>query len=163
MDRSYSILILPRQGTGTRHLVVSRKSIRIFTGTVLILLGLSGWLLGDYFWIKLEGNGLKIQGAQLKEEVSALSARLKEELATMNSKHREELLVLQDRAKASRQLLISWKDLRKKIQDSLPRKRRSSLTGQRIVGELETILSSLENELDGIIASIPPSDQPRDG
>jgi hypothetical protein len=130
---------------------------------VLTLLGLCGWLLGDYVWIKLERDGLKIHGAQLKEEVSTLSARLKQELATMNAKYREGLLVLQDRAKASRQLLISWKDLRKKIQDSLPRKRRSSLTGQRIVGELETILSSLEDELDGIIASTPQSDLPRDG
>ncbi len=163
MVRSYSILILSRQGTGTRHLVVSGRSIQIFTGTVLTLLGLCGWLLGDYFWIKLERDGLKIQGAQLKEEVSTLGARLKDELATMNSKYREGLLVLQERAKTSRQLLINWKDLRKKIQNSLPRKRRSSLSSQSIVGELETILSSLEDELDGIIASIPQSDQPRDG
>ncbi len=48
------------------------------------------WIvLGDYLWIKLERDGLKIQGAQLKEEVSTLSAKLKEELSTMNSNYRE--------------------------------------------------------------------------
>ncbi len=40
--------------------------------------------------MKLKRDGLKIQGAQLKEEVSTLSAKLKEELATMNSKYRRD-------------------------------------------------------------------------
>ncbi|MCZ6562115.1 MAG: hypothetical protein O6948_04200, partial [Deltaproteobacteria bacterium] len=251
MDKSYSILIHPRQGTRIRHLVVSRRFIRIFTCAVLTLLGLSGWLLADYLWMKvereeikilrdqlkvevatlrtqvmaqrenllslkeliensqqllaetkLERDHLKVQGAHLNEKVTALSAGLKEELAAVNARHQEEvttlrtrlkdglaamkaerqgevtklkskhkeelntlraqvqvqqekLLALRDRAKASQQLLVNWKGLRKKIQDSLPRKRRSSLKGQQVVGELETLLSSLEGELEGLIASMP--------
>ena len=250
MDKSYSILIHPRQGTRISHLVVSRRFIRIFTCAVLTLLGLSGWLLADYLWMKvereeikilrdqlkvevatlrtqvmaqrenllslkeliensqqllaetkLERDHLKVQGAHLNEKVTALSAGLKEELAAVNARHQEEvttlrtlkdglaamkaehqgevtelkskhkeelntlraqvqvqqekLLALRDRAKASQQLLVNWKGLRKKIQDSLPRKRRSSLKGQQVVGELETLLSSLESELEGLIASMP--------
>ena len=273
MDKSYSILIHPQQGTRIRHLVVSRRFIRIFTCAVLTLLGLSGWLLADYLWMKvereeikiprdqlkvevatlrtqviaqrenllslkerietsrqlltetkLERDHLKVQGAHLNEKVTALSAGLKEELAAVNARHQEEvtilrtrlkdglaamkaehqekvttlrtrlkdglaamkaerqgevtklkskhkeelntlraqvqvqqekLLALRDRAKASQQLLVNWKGLRKKIQDSLPRKRRSSLKGQQVVRELETLLSSLESELEGLIASMP--------
>ncbi|MCZ6451608.1 MAG: hypothetical protein O6918_12215, partial [Deltaproteobacteria bacterium] len=250
MDKSYSILIHPRQGTRIRHLVVSRRFIRIFTCAVLTLLGLSGWLLADHLWMKvereeikiprdqlkvevatlrtqviaqrenllslkerietsrqlltetkLERDHLKVQGSHLNEKVTALSAGLKEELAAVNARHQEEvttlrtlkdglaamkaerqgevtelkskhkeelntlraqvqvqqekLLALRDRAKASQQLLVNWKGLRKKIQDSLPRKRRSSLKGQQVVRELETLLSSLESELEGLIASMP--------
>ncbi len=317
MDKSYSILIHPQQGTRIRHLVVSRRSIRILTCVVLTLLGFSGWLLADYLWMKvereeikiprdqlkvevatlrtqviaqrenllslkerietsrqlltetkLERDHLKVQGAHLNEKVTALSAGLKEELAAVNARHQEEvttlrtrlkdglaamkaerqgevttlrtrlkdglaamkaehqeevttlrtrlkdglaamkaehqeevttlrtrlkdglaamkaerqgevtklkskhkeelntlraqvqvqqekLLALRDRAKASQQLLVNWKGLRKKIQDSLPRKRRSSLKGQQVVRELETLLSSLESELEGLIASMP--------
>lgn len=251
MDKSYSVLIHPRQGTRVRHLVVSRRSILFLACAVLTLLGLSGWLLADYFWMKvkreeikilrdqlkvegatlrtqvmaqrenllslkerietsqqllaktkLERDHLKVQGAHLNEKVSALTAGLKEELAAVNARHQEEvttlrtrlkdrlaamkaehqdevtelkskhneelntlraqvqvqqekLLALRDRAKASQQLLVNWKGLRKKIQDSLPRKRRSSLNGQQIVGELETLLASLEGELEELIASMP--------
>jgi murein DD-endopeptidase MepM/ murein hydrolase activator NlpD len=251
MDKSYSILIHPRQGTRIRHLVVSRRSIRFLTCAVLALLGLGGWLFADYFWMKvereeikilrdqlkvevptlrtqvmaqrenllrlkeriktsqqllaeteLERDHLKVQGAHLNEKVTALSTGLKEELAAVNarrqeevaklrtrlkgglaamktehqgevtelkSKHNEELntlraqvqvqqerlVALRDRAKASQQLLVNWKGLRKKIRDSLPRKRRSSLNGQQIVGELETILDSVQGELEELIASMP--------
>ena len=180
MDKSYSILIVPRQGTRIRRLVVSRRSIRVLTFTVLTLLGLSVWLLADYFWMKLEREEMKILRAQLKQEVATLSARLKEKLAAMDAKHRKEvttlsakhneelktmrdqlqvqrekLLALQDRAEATQQLLANWKGIRHKIQQSLPRKHRSSLTGQQIVGELETILAALQGELEGLIASIP--------
>ena len=250
MDKSYSILIHPRQGTRIRHLVVSRRFIRIFTCAVLTLLGLSGWLLADYLWMKvereeikilreqlkvevavlrtqvmaqreillslndrtetsqqllaetkLERDHLKVQGAHLNEKVTALSAGLKEELAAVNARHQkvttlrarlkdglaamkaehqgevtelkskhneelntlraqvqvqqEKLLALRDRAKASQQLLVNWKGLRKKIQDSLPRKRRSSLNGRQIIGQLETLLSSLEGELEELVSSMP--------
>ncbi len=59
MHKSYSILIVPRQGTRIRHLVVSRRSIRVLTFTVLTLLGLSVWLLADYFWMKLEREEIR--------------------------------------------------------------------------------------------------------
>ncbi|MCZ6452166.1 MAG: M23 family metallopeptidase, partial [Deltaproteobacteria bacterium] len=87
-----------------------------------------------------------------------LKSKHNEELNTLRAQvqvQQEKLLALRDRAKASQQLLVNWKGLRKKIQDSLPRKRRSSLKGQQVVGELETLLSSLEGELEGLIASMP--------
>ena len=59
MHKSYSILIVPRQGTRIRHLVVSRRSIRVLTFTVLTLLGLSVWLLADYFWMKLKREEIR--------------------------------------------------------------------------------------------------------
>lgn len=94
MHKSYSILIVPRQGTRIRHLVVSRRSIRVLTFTVLTLLGLSVWLLADYFWMKLEREEMKILRAQLKQEVATLSARLKEKLAAMDAKYRKEVTTL---------------------------------------------------------------------
>jgi murein DD-endopeptidase MepM/ murein hydrolase activator NlpD len=250
-DKSYSILILQRQGTRIRHLIASRRSIRILACTVLILLGLSVWLLADYFWmkfergdlktvgahlsqevatlraqvqaqqenllslkerletsqrrlakLKLERDDLKIMEARLKNEVTGMSARYKHTLVTVDAKHRrevtemsarhkqtlttmgakhqkevnaissmhneemntlntlveqqrEKLLALQDQAVASQQLLANWKGLREEIRHSLPRKRRSSLTGQEIVGELESTLTSLQGDLEGLIASIP--------
>jgi len=251
MDKSYSILIHPQQGTRIRHLVVSRRSIRFLTCAVLALLGLGGWLVTDNFQVKvereeikilreqlkvgvatlgtqvmaqreyllslkerietsqqllaetkLERDRLKVQGAQLSEKVAALSAGLKEELAAVNARHQkkvttlstrlkdglavmkaeyqeevtelkskhneelntlraqvqvqqEKLLALRNRAKASLQLLVNWNGLRKKIHESLPHKRRFSLNGRETVGELETFLSSLEGELEELIASLP--------
>ncbi len=228
-DKSYSILILQRQGTRIRHLIASRRSIRILACTVLILLGLSVWLLADYFWMKIEQEDMKTMRAHLSQEVATLSAqvqaqqenllslkerfetdqrllaklklerddlkimvaRLNKKVTGMNAEHkqalakmnaqyhkevnaiisrhneelntlkaqveqqREKLLALQDQAVASQQLLAIWKGLRGKIEQSLPRQRKSSLTGQEIVGELETILTSLQGELEGLIASIP--------
>jgi len=125
--------------------------------------------------------------AKHREEVAALKAKHrqktvkmnanhKEEVTTLREKHngklrtlkvqvelqREKLLALQEQAKASQQLLANWKGLRKKIRDSLPRRRKSALTGQQIVGELETSLASLQGDIESLIASIP-SEWPIDG
>jgi murein DD-endopeptidase MepM/ murein hydrolase activator NlpD len=130
--------------------------------------------------LKIERDNLNNIGARLNKEVAGMSAQHKQALVTMDAKHleevtalsskhneemntlktqleqqREKLLALQDQAAASQQLLANWKGLRKEIENSLPRKRRSSLTGQEIVGELETTLASLKSELEGLIDSIP--------
>jgi len=121
---------------------------------------------GELLWI------LEIQAEFWDEasvEVTALSTRLKEEVAELRAKHyeemarlrtqvevqREDLMALQKRTKTSQLLLAKWKGLRKKIRNSLPRKRKSLLTGQQIVGDLETSLSLLRRDLEGLIASIP--------
>ncbi len=169
MNRSYSILIIPWRGTRIHRLVVSRRSIRLFACTLITLLALGGWHLSNYYWMKLERARENFLRTQLSEKVTTLSTRLKEEVAELRAKHNEEmtrlrtqvevqrenLMALQKRTKASQLLLAKWKGLRKKIRDSLPRKRKSSLTGQQIVGELETSLSLLRSDLKGLIASIP--------
>jgi len=119
--------------------------------------------------MKLERARGDILRTQLSEEVTTLSTRLKEEVAELRAKHNEEmtrlrtqvevqrknLMALQKRTKTSQLLLAKWKGLRKKIRNSLPRKRKSLLTGQQIVGDLETSLSLLRRDLEGLIASIP--------
>jgi len=119
--------------------------------------------------MKLERARGDFLRTQLSEEVTTLSTRLKEEVAELRAKHNEEmtrlrtqvevqrenLMALQKRTKTSQLLLAKWKGLRKKIRDSLPRKRKSLLTGQQIVGELGTSLSLLRRDLEGLIASIP--------
>jgi len=169
MNRPYSILLIPWPGTRIRRLVVSRMSIRLLAFMMVALLGLSGWLLNNYFRMKLGREKDVILKTQLNETITTLSFRLKDEVATLKANHndevtnligqvetqRQKLLALQKRASASQKLLANWKGLRKKIKDSLPRKRKSSLTGQQIVGELETSLASLQGDFKSLIASIP--------
>ncbi len=103
-------------------------------------------------------DGLAAMKTKHQGELTELKSKHNEELNTLRAQvlvHQEKLVALRDRAKASQQLLVNWNGLRKKIQDSLPRKRRSSLNGQQIVGELETLLSSVEGELKELIASMP--------
>ncbi|MCZ6621032.1 MAG: peptidoglycan DD-metalloendopeptidase family protein, partial [Deltaproteobacteria bacterium] len=103
-------------------------------------------------------DGLAAMKAERQGEVTKLKSKHKEELNTLRAQvqvQQEKLLALRDRAKASQQLLVNWKGLRKKIQDSLPRKRRSSLNGRQIIGQLETLLSSLEGELEKLVSSLP--------
>ena len=149
--------------------MVSRRSIRLLACTLITLLVLGGWHLNNYYWMKLDRARGDFLRTQLSEEVATLSTRLKEEVAGLRAKHteemtrlrtqvevqRENLMALQKRTKISQLLLAKWKGLRKKIRDSLPRKRKSSLTGQQVVGELETSLSLLRSDLEGLISSIP--------
>ena len=169
MNGSYSILIIPWRGTRIQRLVVSRRSIRLLACTLITLLALGGWHLNNYYRMKLERAKGDFLRTQLSEEVTTLSTRLKEEVAELRAKHNEEmtrlrtqvevqrenLMALQKRTKTSQLLLAKWKGLRKKIRDSLPRKRKSLLTGQQIVWELGTSLSLLRRDLEGLIASIP--------
>ncbi|MFQ5539687.1 MAG: M23 family metallopeptidase [Candidatus Binatia bacterium] len=169
MNKSYSILLIPWRGTRVRRLVVSRRSIRLLACVAVTILSLSGWLLNNYFTMKLEREKDGILKTQLNETVTKLNFRLKEEVATLKANHnegmtklnfqvetqREKLLALQKRTRASQKLLANWKGLRKKIKDSLPRKRKSSLTGQQIVVQLETSLASVQGDLESLIASIP--------
>jgi len=169
MNNSYSILVIPWRGRRIRRLVVSRMSIRLLAFMMAALLGLSGWLLINYFWMKLEREKDVILKTQLNETITTLSFWLKDEAATLKANHsdemtnligqvetqRQKLLALQKRASASQKLLDNWKGLRKKIKDSLPRKSKSSLTGQQIIGELEASLASLQGDFQSLISSIP--------
>jgi murein DD-endopeptidase MepM/ murein hydrolase activator NlpD len=76
-------------------------------------------------------------------------------LKTQLEKQREKLLSLREQVESSRQLLANWKDLRQKVRASLPRKRKSLLSGQDLVDELQNGIFSLHVDLEGLIASIP--------
>lgn len=169
LSKSYSVLILPQHGTQIKRLGISSKTIRAILYMGIIMMGLSAWFLGDYFWTKFQKRKESSLRVQLTEEVKSLKTNHNSEVTILTAQHkeqvvtlrthiqtqREKLLSLQIRIKASQRLLSSWKGLRTKIQTSLPRKRRASLSGAHVVDDLEASLGSLQSELEGLIASIP--------
>ncbi len=169
LSKSYSVLILPHPGTQIKRLGISSNTIRAILYMGIIMMGLSAWFFGDYFWTKFQKRKESSLRVQLTEEVKSLKTNHNSEVTTLTAQHkeqvvtlrthiqtqREKLLSLQIRIKASQRLLSSWKGLRTKIQTSLPRKRRASLSGAHVVDDLEASLGSLQSELEGLIASIP--------
>lgn len=141
MNRNYSILIFPWRGKELRRLVVSKKLLGCLLVGVVVLVGVSGWLVGDYIGFQLRQDGIK----KLEAEVQA---------------HRTRLFLLQERADTIQTLLASWKGLREKIDASLPKKHKTSSNGTSSNGhhpieELETSLASLREELERLIDSVP--------
>jgi len=169
LSKSYSVLILPQHGTQIKRLGISSNTIRAILYMGITMVGLSAWLLGDYFWTKHQKRKESSLRVQLAEEVKSLKTNHKSEVTTLTAQQKEQvvtlrthiqtqrrkLLTLQERIKASQLLLANWKGLRTKIQTSLPRKRRASLSGAHVVDDLEASLGSLQGELEGLIASIP--------
>lgn len=119
-----------------RRLVLSQKSIRHLLSGAVILLGIGGWLLGDYLWMKLRKKEIR----ELRVEAQA---------------RREQLSALQEQAKDIQLLLANWKGLQEKIQASLPPQHRSSANGNHAIEELEKSLATLRSELERLTASIP--------
>jgi murein DD-endopeptidase MepM/ murein hydrolase activator NlpD len=136
MNKTYSIFILPQQGTQLRRLVFSQRLICYSLLGIVIFLGFGGWLVGDYF---------------------GMEHRKKETMA-----QREKLSALQGQAKDIQTLLANWKGLHEKIQDALPRKHQSSPNGHPAIEEVEKVFATLQSELEQLIASIP-SGRPVDG
>lgn len=119
-----------------RRLVFSQKSLCYLLAGAAILLGLGGWLFGDYLWMKYQRKKVK----QLRVEVKA---------------QRQQLSSLQERTKDIQILLANWKGLQEKVQASLPSQRQSSANGDYAVKELENSLALLQREIELRIASIP--------
>ncbi|MGH7773460.1 MAG: peptidoglycan DD-metalloendopeptidase family protein [Candidatus Binatia bacterium] len=136
MDRKFSILILSWRGTRLRRFVFSKRSLRCLLAGTVILLGFSGWLFGDYLWMKFQRKKVK----QIRVEAKA---------------HRQQLSTLQERTKDIQHLLADWKGLQEKVQASLPTQRQSSANGHLKMKELEKSLVSLQSELERLIASTP--------
>ena len=169
LNKNYSVLILPQHGTQIKRLGLSSNTIRACFYMGIIMVVLSAWFLGDYFWTKSQKRKESSLRVHLTEEVKSLKTNHNSEVTTLRAQHkeqvgtlrthiqtqREKLMTLQERIKASQRLLTNWKGLRTKIQASLPRKRRASLTGHHVVEDLEASLGSLQGELEGLIASIP--------
>ena len=180
LNKSYSILILPQYGTQIKRLGISSNAIRAIVYVGITMVGLSTWFVGDYFWTKFQKRKESSLRLHLTEEVKSLKTNHNSEVKSLKTNHnsevttlraahkeqvvtlsthiqtqRRKLLSLQKRIKTSQRLLSSWKGLRTKIQTSLPRKHRASLSGAHVVDDLEASLGSLQGELEGLIASIP--------
>lgn len=136
MDGAYSILILPRRGTRIRRFVLSKKLMLIFLSSGVALMGLCGWVLSDYLWIKVQIKAARKSHAQVPTQQERLSA-------------------LQDLAENIEELLADWKGLQKKVRASLPAKHKASNNGQVALDELEKNLASLRSELERRISSVP--------
>lgn len=143
MARQTTILILPRDGTLTRRLVVPRTAARFFLWCAVVLLGVSALLAADYIGLKLE-----------REEFRKLRVQLQA--------HQERLATLQHRTKEIRRLFTDWKGLREKVYASVPRQRRSPANGHDSLDALEKHLASVQSELHRLISAIP-SDWPTKG
>lgn len=169
LNKSYSVLILPQHGTQIKRLGISSNVIRTILYTGIAVAALSTWFLGDYLWTKIQNRKESNLRVQLTQEVKSLKNNYTSEVTTLMAEHSEQvvtlrnqiqnqrrkLLTLQERIKVSQQLLANWKGLRGEIQASLPRNRRASLSGANVVDDLDASLISLQDELEGLIASIP--------
>lgn len=136
MDGSYSILILPRRGTRIRRFILSKKLMFLFLSGGVALVGLCGWVLSDYLWVKFQVKRFNQIRAKAPNEQEQLSA-------------------LQDLAENIQGLLADWRGLQKKVRASVPAKERSSANGHVALDELEKNLASLRTELERMISSVP--------
>lgn len=131
------------------RLVFSRRVVQCLLIAGVVLLGLSGWMLDDYRWQRIQLKHDRNLRFEATYEVKSLRAELQ-------GQH-EKLVGMQERIDSSQQLLANWKGLREKIQLAMPRARRASfiVSGRKVVQELETSLTSIEGQLEGLITSIP--------
>ncbi len=158
MNKNYSILIVPQNETRIKRFGVSHITIRAFLSLVVVMAGIGAWMLGDYFWMKIQRDKESNIRAQLTAEVQTLKTRHHAEVTLLRGhaqSQQEKLLTLQEQIQSSQKLLANWKGLRTRIQASLPRQRRTSLNGHHVVENLEQSLDSLQGELESLIASIP--------
>lgn len=136
MEKRYSILILASPEARVRRLVVSRRSVRAFLYSAIILLSLGGLFAGDYLWLKIKDGAFK----RLQRKAEA---------------QREDLARLQDQTHSIQILLADWKGLRDKVDASVPPQQRISAKSRYAIAELQQSLDSLESELERLIAAIP--------
>jgi len=104
----------------------------------MLLAGIVALLFGDYLRMKFQ-----------RSEVH--------DLVVDTQLQQEQLSSLYDRTKEVQGLLAHWKELRGKVQASLPPQRRASVNGHEAVAGLENYLNSLQDQLKQMIASIPTS------
>jgi murein DD-endopeptidase MepM/ murein hydrolase activator NlpD len=136
MQKRYSILIFAPREARVRRLTLSRTSICAFLATAAILVGVGGWLFGDYVWIKIENGSFR--RLQLKAQ-----------------SQREQFSRLQDQTESIQALLARWKGLRDSVDASVPAPQRISLKNRQTIAELQQNLNSLATELQQLLASIP--------
>ncbi len=147
MQKSYSILILPLRGTKMRRLVFSRRFIQFLLISGVLIFGISGWMVDNYRWLRIQTRNDQKLRVEAVEEVVLLRTELQDQRVKLSS--------VQERIESSQKLLADWKGLRQKIASSLPRRRRAAFSNGKLVETLESSLTSIGGEIKGLIASIP--------
>ncbi len=147
MQKSYSILILPMRGTKMRRLIFSRRFIQCFLIAGVLIFGISGWMVDNYRWLRIQTRNDQMLRVEAVEEVVLLRTELQGQRVKLSS--------VQERIESSQKLLANWKGLREKIKSSLPRRRRAAFSNRKLVETLGSSLTSIEGEIEGLIASIP--------
>jgi len=130
-----------------RRLVFSRRFIQSLLIAGVLLFGISGWMVDNYRWLRIQTRNDQKLRVEAVEEVALLRTELHGQRVKLSS--------VQERIESSQKLLANWKGLRKKVASSLPRKRRAAFNGGTLVEKLETSLTSIGGEIEGLIASIP--------
>lgn len=136
MDKKFSILIFPWRGTRIRRVALSQTTIRYFLTAGMLLAGVVVLLFGDYLRMKLQ-----------RSEV--------DELVVDVQASQEKLTSLYNRTKEIQTLLANWKELRGRVQASVPSQQKASANGHEPVDGLENYLNALQDQLKQMIASIP--------
>jgi murein DD-endopeptidase MepM/ murein hydrolase activator NlpD len=122
-----------------RRLVVSPRELRLLLLGGLALLCAAGWFITEY---------LALQTQQVENVMAKAHAQ------------QEKLSALQEKTTEVQEALSSWKEVRGKIQASLPHRYRAP--GAQESEALEEVLAVLQGELKQMIASVP-SDWPVEG
>jgi murein DD-endopeptidase MepM/ murein hydrolase activator NlpD len=143
MEKRYSILILTPREARVRRLGFTLKSVGAVAAAATLILGLLGWLLGDYLWTRIQTanlNRLKLRASTQREQYSRLHGQ----------------------AQNIRTLLADWKTLQEKINAAVPQQHRLSPKSRYAITEVQQSLDSLQSELEKMIASLP-TDWPATG
>jgi murein DD-endopeptidase MepM/ murein hydrolase activator NlpD len=143
MEKRYSILIVTPREARVRRFGFTLKSAGAGAAAATLLLGLVGWLLGDYLWTKIETanlNRLKLRASTQREQYSRLHGQ----------------------AQNIQTMLTDWKALQEKIDASVPQPQRLSPKSRYAINEVQQSLNSLQTELEKVIASLP-TDWPATG
>lgn len=139
MDKSYSILIVPRRGSRLLRIVFSKRVLSLLLCGAVAWVAVGALALGDYFWMKLKRGDVQ---------------RLVREAQTQQ----EQISALYEKTKEVEELLIHWKGLRQKVVASLPPGEARSAgvaSAPKAIRDLEKQLDSLQAELRRLIASMP--------
>jgi len=143
MEKRYSILILRPGEARVGRLGFTLRSAGATAAAATLLFSLGVWSLGDYLWKKIETANLN----RLKVKISG---------------QREEYARLRGQAEKIQTLLADWKDLREKIDVSVPQPQRLATKSRYAISEVQQSLNALQSELEKMIASLP-TDWPATG
>ena len=128
-------------------MVFSRRFLQCLLIAGVLIFGISGWMMDNYRWLRIQTRTDQKLRVEAVEEVVSLRTELHDQRVKLSN--------LQEQIESSQKLLANWKGLREKIASSLPRRRRAAFSNGKLVESLESSFTSIEGELQGLIAAIP--------